>query len=228
MLAFSWNLKTMAPRLVRFSVLASVLLLSCGGLPSLRQADFPANCGKGQPVEELLKRGNAHRDLMLRETPPPHFDPEQWTESRKIYGTRARACYRLVLDTQRDNGYALLNTGFTYMVESTFPELTPELRDHALVTATNYVQQALAAQQSDAQHYYYLGEIAARRGQCDKALRIFNALVTGHWSYSHLYAWMGYCLELRGNSKEAKGYYQKAVDLSNPVGIAEWARSRVE
>ena len=80
----------------------------------------------------------------------------------------------------------------------------------------------------DAQAYYYLGEIAARRGQCDKAMRIFNSLLTSRWKYSHVYTWMGYCQESEGKKKEAQEAYQKAVDESNPVAIAEWARLRMK
>jgi tetratricopeptide (TPR) repeat protein len=217
----------MTLRPIQLSALFSILLISCGGLPTLRQTAFPPDCRKDQSVKELLKRGDTHRDLMMREITSSDIDEEQATQIRKSYGTKARTCYRFVLDTQRDNAYALLNTGFTYLIESTFAEQTPETRDTTLVMATNFVQQALDVQQFDAQSNYYLGEIAARRGQCDKALRIFNTLLASQWSYSHVYVWTGYCLELQGNWKEAKQSYQKAADLSNPVGIAEWARSRI-
>jgi len=106
--------------------------------------------------------------------------------------------------------------------------LEPAVRDQELVAAATFLQKAFDAEPLDAQSYYYLGEIAARRGQCDKALRIFQGLITSGWSYSHLYVWTGYCQELVGKPLDAKSSYQKATTISNPVGIAEWARSRAK
>ncbi|MEW6325520.1 MAG: tetratricopeptide repeat protein [Nitrospirota bacterium] len=213
--------------LIPWCMIVSLLPAACGGLPPLREAAYPIDCRPGLSAQELLKRGDAHRDVMLSGTPPANTVPEQWTPIRKIHAARARTCYQLVLDAKQDHAYALMNSGFTHLVESTYPESTPEARDLALVSATNFLQKAFDAEPLDAQSYYYLGEIAARRGQCDKALRIFQALVTSGWSYSHVYAWTGYCQELAGRSNDAKTSYQKAVTLSNPIGIAEWARSRV-
>ena len=209
-------------------VIIALLVASCGGTPPIRQSAYPIDCRKNQPIKDLLQRGDVHRNRLMEETPPEGIEPAQWKQARKIHASRARTCYQVVIDTKPDHAYALLNMGFTHLVESAFPDQTPEGRDKALIIATNYVQQSLDARQLDAQATYYLGEIAARRGQCDKALRIFNALISSRWSYSHVYAWMGYCEEAGGRPAEAQQAYQKAVDLSSPVGIAEWARSKIK
>jgi tetratricopeptide (TPR) repeat protein len=210
-----------------FSLSAFFLLTACAGPTPVREAEYPIDCKKDQPIKELLRRGDIHRNLMMRDKPADNTLPEQWTQVRGIHGVRARICYQLVLDAKPDHPYALLNMGFTHLVESTFPSLTPEVSEKSLVTATNYVQQALSARRLDAQAYYYLGEIAARRGQCDKAVRIFNALLSSRWSYSQVYAWLGYCDEQMKKPKEAHEAYKKAAELANPIDIGEWARSRV-
>ena len=214
---------------LRVSALFSIVfLVACGGLPPLRQTFVPLDCRRVQPIAELLKKGDAHRLAMMREKAPKGTDPEVWLQIRERHGSRARACYRLVLDIQKDHAYAILNQGFIFLVESTFPDQTPEAKQHALITATNHVQKALNLQRLDAQDYYYLGEIAARRGQCQQATKIFNALLTSDWSYSHVYAWLGYCQEVTGQPKDAQRAYRKAVEISNPVAAAEWARSRIK
>jgi len=217
----------MMPTTIRLSLLLMILLSACAGPLPLREANYPIDCRKDQPIKDLLKRGDSHRNFMMRENPSENTAAKQWPQVRGIHGARARTCYQLVVDTKSDHPYALLGIGFTYLVESTFPDLKPESREKSLIAATNYVQQALSARRLDAQAYYYLGEIAARRGQCDKAKRIFNALLASRWSYSHVYAWMGYCDELAGKSKEAREAYKKAAELSSPVDIAEWAKSRI-
>jgi tetratricopeptide (TPR) repeat protein len=214
-------------RIARLSLVCMALLISCGGPPPIRQANYPIDCRKGQPIKELIRRGDVHRNLVILEKPPENTNPEQWPQIRKLHASRARTCYQLVLDNKPDHFYVLLNSGFISLVESTFTDQGHEARDKSLLTATNYIQQALKAQQLDAQSYYYLGEIAARRGQCDKALRIFTSLLTSRWSYSHVYAWMGYCHELLRKPKEAQDAYRKAAEISNPLGIAEWARSKI-
>lgn len=203
-------------------------LSACTGPPLLREADYPIDCKKDQPIKELLRRGDVHRNYMLRESPLENVVPEQWVQVRGIQGVRARMCYQIVLDAKSDHSYALLNMGFTHLVESTFPGLMPDAREKSLVTATTYVQQALNARRLDAQAYYYLGEIAARRNQCDKALRIFNALLSSRWSYSQVYVWMGYCYELTSKPKEAREAYKKAAELANPIDVGEWAKSRLK
>jgi tetratricopeptide (TPR) repeat protein len=215
---------------ILFLFVLSVLLLltACAGTIPVREAEYPIDCKKDQPVKELLRRGDVHRNFMMREKSSDHAEPEQWTQVRTIHGSRARICYQLVLDAKPDHPYALLNMGFTHLLESTFPALTPEAREKSLVTATNYVQQALNARRLDAQAYYYLGEIAARRGQCDKAVRIFNSLLSSRWSYSQVYAWLGYCDEQTNKPKEAREAYKKAAELSNPIDIGEWAKSKIK
>lgn len=212
--------------LVSLSLL--LFIAACAGSPPIREAEYPIDCKKDQPIKELLRRGDVHRNFMMRDKPADNTDPEQWTQVRGIHGVRTRICYQLVLDTKPDHPYALLNMGFTHLVESTFPDLQPESREKSLVTATTYVQQALSARRLDAQATYYLGEIAARRGQCDKALRIFNALLSSRWSYSQVHAWMGYCDELMKKPKEAREAYKKAVELANPIDIGEWAKFRIK
>jgi tetratricopeptide (TPR) repeat protein len=176
----------------------------------------------------LVKRGDAHRDMMMQETPPDNSPPEQWPQIRAIHGSRARLCYQYALDAKPDHAYALLNMGVIHIVESSFPDLRPEVREKSLVTATHYIQQSLNVRRLDAQAHYYLGEIAARRGQCDKAIRIFNNLIASKWSYSHVYAWMGYCYEANRKVKEARDAYKKAADIANPIGMGEWAKSRLK
>lgn len=205
-----------------------LFIAACAGSPPIREAEYPIDCKKDQPIKDMLRRGDVHRNFMMRDKPADNTVPEQWTQVRAIHGVRARICYQLVLDAKPDHPYALLNMGFTHLVESTFPDLTPEAREKFLVTATNYVQQALSARRLDAQAYYYLGEIAARRGQCDKALRIFSALLSSRWSYSQVHAWMGYCDELMKKPKEAREAYKKAAELANPIDIGEWAKSRIK
>lgn len=220
----------MAPYMIgfvkRFSILAALVLTACGGGTPIRQSAYPIDCRQDMPIKDLLARGDEHRDRLMQETGPESIKPEQWPEVRKVHATRARTCYQAVLDNKPDSAYALENIGFTYIVESTLPELTPEARDKNLINATNFIRQALDAQHLDAQAYFYLGEIAARRGQCEKAMRIFNALVASRWSYSQVYAWMGYCDEVTGDAEGAKQNYRKAAEVSNPIGIAEWARSK--
>ena len=211
-----------------FNLSLLFLLAACAGPSPVREAEYPIDCKKDQPIKELLRRGDVHRNFMMREKPVDNTAPEQWVQIRVIHGVRARICYQLVLDAKPDHSYALLNMGFTHLVESTFPDLTPEAREKSLVTATNYVQQALSARRLDAQAYYYLGEIAARRGQCDKAVRVFNALLSSRWSYSQVYAWMGYCDDLMNKPKEAREAYKKAAELANPIDIGEWAKSRIQ
>ena len=210
-----------------FSLSLMILLTACAAPPPVREADYPLDCKKDQPVKELLRRGDAHRDVMMREKSDDHTPPELWSQVRGIHGLRARTCYQMVLDIKPDQPYALLNTGFTYIVESTFPGLSPQAREKSLVTAMTYVQQALSTQRLDAQGYYYLAEIAARRGQCDKAMRIFTALLTSRWSYSQVYAWMGYCDEVMKKPKEAQEAYKKSAELADPIDIGEWAKSRI-
>jgi tetratricopeptide (TPR) repeat protein len=216
------------PATIRLSILFIFFLSACAAPTPVREANYPIDCRKDQPIKELLKRGDTHRNFMMKESPAENTTPEQWVKIRGIHGARARTCYQLVLDVRKDHHYALLNMGFTHLVESTFPDLKPEAREKSLVTATNYVQQALDVRRLDAQAYYYLGEIAARRGQCDKAIRILNSLVSSRWSYSHVYAWMGYCYETKEKPNEAKDAYKKAVELSNPVDIAEWAKKQIK
>ena len=211
-----------------FSLSALFLLTACAGTAPIREAEYPIDCKKDQPIKDLLRRGDVHRTFMMRDKPADTTPPEQWTQVRAIHGSRARICYQVVLDAKPDHSYALLNMGFIHLVESTFPDLTPESREKSLVTATTYVQQALGARRLDAQATYYLGEIAARRGQCDKALRIFNALLSSRWSYSHVYAWMGYCDDRMKKPKEAREAYKKAAELANPIDIGEWAKSRTK
>lgn len=213
----------------RLSLLFIFLFSACASPPpALRETDYPVDCKKDQPVKELLRRGDIHRNYLMRETPSDNTPPERWRQVREIHALRARSCYQLVLDAKPDHPYAILNTGFTYLVESTFPDLTPEAREKALVTATQYAQQALNARRLDAQAYYYLGEIAARRGQCDRALRIFNALLASRWSYSQVYAWIGYCQERMGKPKEAQEAYRKAAEVANPIDLGEWAKTRIK
>jgi tetratricopeptide (TPR) repeat protein len=211
-----------------FGLSLLLFIAACAGPPPIREAEYPIDCKKDQPTKDLLRRGDVHRNFMMREKPADNTVPERWAQVRGIHGVRARICYQLVLDAKPDHPYALLNMGFTYLVESTFPDSTPEAREKSLVTATNYVQQALGARRLDAQATYYLGEIAARRGQCDKALQIFNALLSSRWSYSQVYAWMGYCDELMSKPKEAREAYKKAAELANPIDIGEWAKSRMK
>jgi len=211
-----------------FSLSLMILLTACASPPPIREADYPIDCRKDQPIKDLLRRGDVHRDYMMREKPADQTPPELWSQVREIHGIRARMCYQAVLDVKPDQPYALLNMGFTHIVESTFPASSPEAREKSLVTATSYVQQALNARRLDAQGYYYLGEIAARRGQCDKAMRIFTALLTSRWSYSHVYAWMGYCDEVLKKPTEAREAYKKAADLANPIDVGEWAKSRIK
>lgn len=203
-------------------------LTACAAPAPVREAEYPIDCIKDQPIKDLLHRGDVHRDFMAREKPGDNTAPERWTQVRAVHATRARICYQVVMDAEPDHPYALLNMGFTHLVESTFPDLTPEAREKALVTATRYIQRVLTARRLDAQAYYYLGEIAARRGQCDKAIRIFNALLTSRWSYSHVYAWIGYCDEQLKKPKEAREAYKKSAELANPIDIAEWAKSRLK
>jgi tetratricopeptide (TPR) repeat protein len=214
-------------KITRLSLVCIALLVSCSSLPPIRQASYPIDCRKGQPIKELLRRGDVHRNLMVLEKPPENTNPDQWPQIRNLHANRAKICYQLVLNSKQDHSYALLNSGFVSLVESTFADQGQETRDTSLVTATNYIQLALNVEQLDAQAYYYLGEIAARRGQCDKALRIFTSLLASRWSYSHVYAWKGYCHELLRKPREAQDAYQKAVEISNPLGIAEWARSKI-
>lgn len=206
----------------------TILITACAGPPRVREAEYPINCKKGQTIKDLIQRGDAHRDKMMPEKPTVNVDPKQWTQIREIHGVRARICYQLVLDAKPDHPYALLNVGFTHLVRSTYPDLPEDTRVKALVGATDYIQKALNAQRLDAQAYYYLGEIAARRGQCDKAVRIFKSLLSSRWSYSQVYAWMGYCHETGGRPKEAAAAYQESVDISNPIEMGEWARSRIK
>lgn len=213
---------------LRLTLVLLIFVISCGSPPAIRQSSYPKDCREGQPIKELLQRGDVHRDKLILESAPANVDPERWPEVRKIIATLARTCYQLAIDQKPDHAYALLNTGFTHMVESTYPDLDVKGRDKALITATNYVQKALKAQPLDAQAYYYSGEIEARRGRCDKALEIFNLLLASRWNYSHVYTWMGYCLETTGKRDEAQAAYQKAVDISNPISISEWARSKVK
>jgi len=208
--------------------LVAIVIAACGGGPPFNPNLIRTDCKKGQSVKELIQRGDTHRNKMVREDPPPNMDANQWMERRKTYGSRARTCYRLALESKPDHVYALINNGFISIVESSFQKTNEDQRDRVLVTATNYIEKALNVQTLDAQAYYYLGEIAARRGQCDKAMRIFNSLLTSRWKYSHVYTWMGYCQESEGKKKEAQEAYQKAVDESNPVAIAEWARLRMK
>jgi tetratricopeptide (TPR) repeat protein len=210
----------------RFSIFAVLFLTACGGGTPVRQAAYPIDCRQGMPIKDLLQRGDSHRDRLMQETGPENIDPEQWQQVRKVHGLRARTCYQNVLDEKPDSAYALENIGFTYIVESTLPEQTPEARDKDLINATNFFRQALDAQHLDSQAYFYLGEIAARRGQCEKAMRIFNALISSRWNYSHVYVWMGYCDETMGDAEGAKQNYRKAAEISNPIAIAEWARSK--
>lgn len=226
--------ESMSPFLTRcfrtvclFSLSSMILLTACAAPAPVREADYPIDCRKDQPIKDLLRRGDVHRDFMMLEKSPDQSPPEFWSQVRVIHGLRARTCYQLVLDLKPDHPYALLNMGFTYIVESTFPESSPEAREKSLVTATGYAQQVLSARRLDAQGYYYLAEIAARRGQCDKAMRIFTALLTSRWSYSTVYAWMGYCDEAMKKPKEAREAYKKAVDLANPIDVAEWAKTRI-
>lgn len=212
--------------LVSLSLL--LFIAACAGPAPVREAEYPIDCKKDQPIKDMLRRGDIHRNVMMRDKPSDNVVSEQWTRVRAIHGVRARICYQLVLDAKPDHPYALLNMGFTHLVESTFPDLTTESREKSLVTATNYVQQALSARRLDAQAYYYLGEIAARRGQCDKALRIFNSLLSSRWSYSQVHAWMGYCNEQMKKPKEAREAYKKAAELANPIDIGEWAKSRIK
>lgn len=210
------------------SLITLLLVSACAHTAPVREAEYPIDCRKEQPIKDLLRRGDVHRNLMMNEIPEDRSAPERWTQIRAIHGDRARMCYQLVLDAKPDHPYALVDMGFSYLVESTFPDLAPEAREKALVTATRYMQQALNARRLDAQAYYYLGEIAARRGQCDNAKKIFNALLTSRWSYSQVYAWIGYCDEIRKKSPEARAAYQKAVEAGNPVDIAEWAKSKLK
>ncbi|HTN42821.1 MAG TPA: hypothetical protein VMN77_03395 [Nitrospiria bacterium] len=203
-------------------------LTACAAPPPVREADYPIDCRKDQPVKDLLRRGDVHRDFMMRERAADPTPPDFWLQVREIHAVRARMCYQAVLDIKPDQPYALLNMGFTHIVESTFPGTSPEAREKSLVTATGYVQQALSARRLDAQGYYYLGEIAARRGQCDKAMRIFTALLTSRWSYSHVYAWMGYCDDLMKKPVEAMEAYKKAAELANPIDVGEWAKARIK
>ena len=205
-----------------------ILVAACAGPPPVREANYPTDCKKGQTVKELFRRGNVHRDMMMRERPSGKASEEQWVQVRGIHGARARTCYQLVLDQNPDDAHALLNYGFTYIVKSGFPDLSKEARDRTLVSATEYVQRAQKAQPLDAHSYYYLGEIAARRGQCDRAERIFNALLTSRWIYSHVYVWLGYCYESTAKPQQAKEAYTKAAEISNPIPIAEWARRRIK
>jgi tetratricopeptide (TPR) repeat protein len=214
--------------ILRLILLFSVFLVSCGGPPPIRHSAYPIDCRKEQSIKDLLQRGDDHRNHLLQETPPENTEPEQWTQVRRIHATRARTCYELVLDSKPDHPDALLNVGFTHLVESSLPDQTQESREKELIMATNFIQQSLEARRLDAQAFYYLGEIAARRGQCDRALSIFSALIASRWNYSHVYAWIGYCHEQAGRPAEAKEAFQKAVELSNPVGIAEWARTQIK
>jgi tetratricopeptide (TPR) repeat protein len=210
------------------SLIALLLVSACAAPAPVREADYPIDCIHDQPIKDLLHRGDVHRDFMMRERPDDNTAPERWAQVRALHASRARICYQLVLNTTPDHPYALLNMGFTHLVESTFPDLTPEAREKSLLTATGYIQQVLAARRLDAQAYYYLGEIAARRGQCDKAMRIFNALLTSRWSYSQVYAWIGYCDEQLKKPSEAREAYKKAAELANPIDIGEWAKSRLK
>jgi hypothetical protein len=216
------------PAIVRLILLFAVFISACVAPPPIREANYPIDCRKDQPIKELLRRGDSHRNFMMKESPSENTTPEQWVKIRGIHGARARTCYQLVLDARPDHYYALLNIGFTHLVQSTFPDLEPDPREKSLVTATNFVQQAANTRRLDAQAYYYLGEIAARRGQCDKAVRIFNSLLASRWAYSHVYAWLGYCHESNEKVREAKEAYMKAAELSNPVDIAEWAKRRIK
>ena len=214
--------------ILRLSLMLAVLLVSCAGPAPIRHSAYPIDCRKEQPIKGLLQRGDVHRNQLMQEAPPENTDPDRWLQVRKIHAARARTCYQLVLDGKPDHAYALLNVGFTHLVESSYPEQTEGSREKALITATNYTQKSLESRRLDSQAYYYLGEIAARRGQCDRALQIFNALIASRWTYSHVYTWTGYCYELEDKPEEAKEAFQKAVQISNPVGVAEWARSRIK
>jgi tetratricopeptide (TPR) repeat protein len=210
------------------ALMALPLLSACAHPAPVREAEYPIDCRKEDTIKDLLRRGDVHRNLMMREIPEENTSPERWTEIRAIHGDRARMCYQLVLDAKPDHPYALVDMGFSYVVESTFPGLTPEAREKSLVTATGYMQKALTSRRLDAQSYYYLGEIAARRGQCDDAMKIFSALLTSRWSYSQVYAWIGYCDEEMKKPLEARAAYQKAVEISNPVEISEWAKTKIK
>ena len=141
----------------RLALVLFVFITSCGGPPPIRQSAYPIDCRKDQPIKDLLQRGDVHRNKLMQESSPGGMDPERWQGVRKILAGRARTCYQLVIDTKPDHAYALLNTGFTYIVESAYLGHTEEARDKALITATNYVQQALEAQPQDAQATYYSG-----------------------------------------------------------------------
>jgi tetratricopeptide (TPR) repeat protein len=212
----------------RAGLLIALLAAGCAGAEPLRETDYPIDCKKDQPIKDLLRRGDIHRDYLLQETAPKGSVPEQWVQVREIHASRARSCYQAVLDAKPDHPYALLGLGFTHLVEATFPELPPERREKALLTATNFMQQTLNARPLDAQAYFYLGEIAARRDQCDRALKIFNALLSSRWAYSHVHAWIGYCHEAAGRTKEARAAYRSAADLAQPIEIGEWAKARLK
>jgi tetratricopeptide (TPR) repeat protein len=211
-----------------FALTALFLLSACAHPAPVREAEYPIDCRREDSIKDLLRRGDVHRNLMMKEIPEENTTPERWTEIRAIHGDRARMCYQLVLDAKPDHPYALVDMGFSYVVESTFPSLTPEAREKSLVTATGYMQKTLTSRRLDAQAYYYLGEIAARRGQCDDAMKIFSALLTSRWSYSQVYAWIGYCNEEMKKPLEARAAYQKAVEISNPVEISEWAKTKLK
>ena len=222
------DFRGMIQLITRFSsVFLIFLLAACAGPEPIREIAYPVDCKSGMVLKELVKRGDRHRNRMMRENPPKNTDLKRWTQVRKIHAIRARACYQYVLDAKPDHSHALLNKGFTHLVEATYPNETPGERDKSLATAANLIQQVLSSQKLDAQAYYYLGEISARRGQCEKATRIFKSLLTSGWSYSHVYVWTGYCRDLMGKPKEAQEFYKKAVELSHPAGISDWARSRV-
>lgn len=214
--------------LARAGLLIAVLAAGCAGAEPLRETDYPIDCKKDHPVKDLLRRGDVHRDHLLQETAPKGQAPEQWLQVREIHAERARRCYQAALDAKPDHPYALLSLGFTYLVEATYPEAPPARRDKALLAATHFMQQTLAARPLDAQAYFYLGEIAARRDQCDRALKIFHALLSSRWSYSHVHAWIGYCHELSGRAKEARAAYRSAADLAQPIEMGEWAKSRLK
>lgn len=213
-------------------LLAAVSLVSflaaCAWPDVVSERDYPLDCKREQKVKELLRRGDVHRGEMLREKPPENMDAKAWLKVREIRGKRARECYQMVLDTKSDHAYALLALGFTHLVQSTFPDTLPEEQEKSLSTAATFIQKAFEVRRLDAQAYYYLGEIAARRGQCEKAIKIFNSLLASNWVYSHVYTWLGYCYELTKQPKEAQESYKRAADVYNPVEIGEWAKTKIK
>lgn len=185
------------------------------------KAEFEADKIASDPrqgVPALLDRAGRYRNLCIE----AYREKKEFREIEH-FGREAKNWYRESLRHEPSNAFASLSIGYIDLILGR-AMLNRNTKGNYFSAAVSRFREALEKRPGYADAYLYMAQVQALRSEYEEAEKNLRLILNSGIEDSQIHGWMAYVLAQLRRGLEAEKHAQRAIELDDPSGAAQWSR----